>query len=437
MKISVFGLGYVGAVSCGCLAKEGHEVIGVDILKTKVDIINAGKSPVIEPEIGDFIKAAVKNGKLRAVQAPQEAISNTDLSFVSVGTPSQPNGNLDLKYVKAVCQQIGEALKNKNKFHVVVLRSTMLPGTTKKVIIPLLEQYSGKFSGKDFGVCYNPEFLREGTSVYDFYNPPKTVIGADDEKTANVVSEIYKNLPGKIFIASIEVSEMVKYADNNFHAVKITFANEIGMICKEHGIDSHEVMNIFCADTKLNLSSYYLKPGFAFGGSCLPKDVKALTYNAKMSDIETPLLNSLINSNESQVKAVVSRIIALDKKKIGILGFSFKAGTDDLRGSPIVDVIEILLGKGYKIKLYDQSVNLARLVGANKSYIEQHIPHIAELMCTSMDEAIKDSDLIIIGNKADEFKGIATKIGSDKLILDLVRIDKTKKTEGNYIGLAW
>lgn len=437
MKISVFGLGYVGVVSCGCLAREGHEVVGVDVSPIKVDMINSGYSPVVEPEIGDFIKDAVGKGRLRAISNAEEAVLNTDVSFVSVGTPSQSNGSLDLGHIEKVCEQIGLALKKKDDYHVVVIRSTMFPGSAKGVVIPTLERFSNKKTGADFGVCVNPEFLREGTSVYDFYNPPKTVIGACDEKCSCLVQEIYRGIPGKLIITSIEVSEMVKYADNNFHAVKITFANEIGMICKKLGIDSHDVMDIFCEDTKLNLSPYYLKPGFAFGGSCLPKDIRALSYKSKMLDIEIPLLNSLLHSNDKQVKAVIKKIIELGKKKIGILGFSFKAGTDDLRESPVVEIIETLLGKGFFIKLYDRNVNIARLIGANKAYIEQHIPHIAELMCGNVEDVIRGSDIVVIGNKSNEFNEAISKIDGDKIIFDLVRIDRDRKSGGNYIGIAW
>ncbi|MDN3513889.1 MAG: nucleotide sugar dehydrogenase [Candidatus Brocadia sp.] len=437
MKISIFGLGYVGTVSCGCLAKEGHEVIGVDISNTKVDIINAGKTPVIESEIGDIIKDAVEKGRLRATSNAEDAILNTDISFVSVGTPSQSNGNLELGYVEKVCEQIGMALKKKDSYHAVVLRSTMLPGSTRGIVIPALEKFSGKKTGREFGVCFNPEFLREGTSVHDFYNPPKTVIGASDEKCAAILQNIYRGFPNKLIITSIEVSEMVKYADNIFHAVKITFANEIGMICKKLGIDSHEVMDIFCEDTKLNLSPYYLKPGFAFGGSCLPKDIRAIVHKAKMIDVEPMLLSSLLRSNDKQIKTVIKRIIELGKKKIGFLGFSFKGGTDDLRESPIVEVVETLIGKGFCIKLYDRNVNIARLVGANKTYIERRIPHLAELMCNSIESVIKESDVIIIGNMSIEFNEAISKIGEDKIIYDLVRIDRNRKSGGNYIGLAW
>ena len=437
MKISIFGLGYVGAVSCGCLVKEGHDVLGVDTAKVKVDMINAGHSPVVEPEIGDLIQNGVRSGKLRATQDAEHAILHSDVTFISVGTPSQANGSIDLRYIRTVCEQIGNALAKKEGYHVVVGRSTMLPGSTAGIITPILESHSGKKAGRDFGVCFNPEFLREGTSVYDFYNPPKTVIGASDARAAAVVQEIYKDLPGKTFVTSIEVSEMVKYADNNFHAVKITFANEIGLICKELGIDSHEVMDIFCQDQKLNISPYYLKPGFAFGGSCLPKDVNALLYKAKTMDLETPLLRSLMESNEKQIAAAAARIMALGKKNVGFLGFSFKAGTDDLRGSPVVHLIETLLGKGYSVRLYDRNVNIARLMGANQSYIEQHIPHVAALMCDTIDEVVASSDVVVIGNKAEEFASALEKAGPGKTVFDLVRIRKQKRSEGNYIGLAW
>jgi len=437
MKISVFGLGYVGAISCGCLAKDGHEVVGVDVSKVKVDLINQGKSPVIEKSIDEYLKEAVDAGRLKATQDVTSAIMNTEVSFISVGTPSRPNGSLDLTHVETVCRQIGEALKVKKDYHLVVVRSTVLPGSTKGILIVVLEKSSGKKAGIDFGVCFNPEFLREGTSVYDYYNPPKTVIGSTDAKSAALLKSIYEKLPAEIILTSIETSEMVKYADNNFHAVKVTFANEIGMICKQLGIDSHEVMSIFCKDTKLNLSPYYLKPGFAFGGSCLPKDIRALGYKAQSLDVDVPLLHSLLHSNEKQVRSVIRLITALGKKNVGVLGFSFKAGTDDLRESPMVEVIEVLLGKGYKIKLYDNNVNVARLIGANKSYIEEHIPHIAELMCSKIEDAIAGSDVIIIGNKADEFKGALAKVDPKTIIVDLVRVDKDKRSEGNYIGLAW
>ena len=326
MNISVFGLGYVGAVSCGCLAKQGHTVIGVDVAQVKVDMINAGRSPVVEPEIDELMQKGVASGRIRAVTDAMAAISETEVSFISVGTPSQPNGNIELRYIRQVCIEVGQALKKKAAPHLVVVRSTMLPGSMRGLVIPTLEEYSGRKAGTDFGVCFNPEFLREGTSVYDFFNPPKTVIGADDPRSAARLREIYAGLPGPVFETSIEVGEMVKYADNNFHAVKITFANEIGLLCKSLGIDSHKVMDIFCEDRKLNISSYYLKPGFAFGGSCLPKDVNALLYHAKRMDLEVPLLQSLITSNQKQVENVVARIAAVGQEARRVPGIQLQSG---------------------------------------------------------------------------------------------------------------
>jgi GDP-mannose 6-dehydrogenase len=437
MRISIFGLGYVGAVSCGCLAKDGHDVIGVDVADVKVDMINKGQSPVVEPEIGDFVKRGVDSGKLRATKDAEDAILNSDISFISVGTPSRENGSIDLRYVQSVCEQIGEVIGRKDAFHVVVGRSTVLPGTTRSLVIPTLEKHSKKFAGQDFGVCFNPEFLREGTSVFDFYHPPKTVLSATDARSLGLLKEIYKDLPGEVFEATLEVSEMVKYADNNFHAVKVTFANEIGMICKGLGIDSHEVMEIFCRDTKLNLSPYYLRPGFAFGGSCLPKDVRALRYQSRAMDLETPLLQSLMESNRLQVESVVNRIMGFGKKRVGFLGFSFKAGTDDLRESPTVEVIETLLGRGYDVKIYDRNVKVARLLGAHQSYIEQRIPHIAALMNETINEVVDGSEVIVIGNGGEEFQEAIARASADTIVYDLVRVAKTRTSEGNYFGIAW
>jgi GDP-mannose 6-dehydrogenase len=437
MNISVFGLGYVGAVTCGCLAHEGHSVIGVDVAKSKLDLINGGKSPVVEPEIEDLIAQGVRSGRLRAISDARTAILQTDVTFISVGTPSQANGSIDMRFVTTVCGEIGAALREKDGYHLIVARSTMLPGTTRGTVIPLLEQASGKKAGNDFGVCFNPEFLREGTSVYDFYNPPKTVIGATDEHAASVLREIYGSLPGKIFVTSLEVSEMVKYADNSFHAVKITFANEIGAVCKSLDIDSHAVMNIFCEDTKLNISVTYLKPGFAFGGSCLPKDVNALLYKARAMDLETPFLRSLLKSNAHQIAVTVQEILNMGKPRVGFLGYSFKAGTDDLRSSPIVEVIEALIGKGITIKLYDPSVHVAMLMGSNQNFIAHRIPHFVALMCKTADEVVRESDVIVVGNASKEFAEALKAVTPDKTIVDLVRIEKEKRTGGNYVGLYW
>ena len=438
MKISIFGLGYVGAVSAGCLAKDGHSVIGVDPYQPKVELINAGKTPVIEKDIGEIMQKAVADGLLSATQDVRRAVFDTDISLICVGTPSQTNGSLDLKYVRKVCEEIGAALKEKEGFHVVVARSTMLPGSMRSIVIPVLEASSGKQAGVDFGVCNNPEFLRESTAVFDYYNPPKTVIGETDTRAGDLLASVYANLDAPLVRTSVETAEMVKYTDNVWHALKVGFANEIGNICKAVGIDGHDVMDIFCKDTKLNLSPYYMKPGFAFGGSCLPKDVRALTYKARVSDIDVPILNAIIPSNQRQIEKGLSMIIEKGSKKIGILGFSFKAGTDDLRESPLVEVIERLIGKGYDIRLYDKNVKIASLVGANKDYILNHIPHISGLMVDSIDEVMAHADTVVIGNGAAEFRSIAENIPAGKNVVDLVRItDRRSLDEDGYDGICW
>lgn len=436
MKISIFGLGYVGTVSAGCLATDGHSVIGVDPNKTKVDLINQGVSPIVEKDIGEMIAAAVKNNLLRATLDVRDAVMNSDISLVCVGTPSQLNGNLDLSHVRKVCEQIGAALKEKSAFHVVVARSTMLPGSMRSVVIPALESYSGKRAGVDFGVCNNPEFLREGTAVFDYYNPPKTVIGETDNKAGELLMQLYAKMSAPLIRTEVETAEMVKYADNTWHAVKVAFANEIGNLCKAEGIDGHKVMEIFCQDTKLNLSPYYMKPGFAFGGSCLPKDVRALMYKGKSLDMDLPLINAILPSNQRQIEKGIKMIVEKGNKRIGILGFSFKAGTDDLRESPLVEVIEYLIGKGYELKLYDKNVNLAALTGANQDYILNHIPHISKLMASSLDEVLKFAQTIVIGNGAAEFRNVPDEIKPEQVVVDLVRI-VPKLSGEQYDGICW
>lgn len=440
MKIAVFGLGYVGAVSAACLAKDGHYVIGIDPNPTKVELINAGQTPIIEKDVGTIIKDTVSSGRLRAVADVDSAIQQTDLSLVCVGTPSATNGSLDLSYVKGVCEQIGAALANKNEYHTVVIRSTILPGTMRGLVLPTLEGASGLKAGKDFGLCNNPEFLREGTAVYDYRNPPKTVIGALNADDAKPLERLYEYLPGPMIVADIESAEMVKYVDNVWHALKVTFANEIGAICKRLGVDSHPVMDIFCQDEKLNISPYYLKPGFAFGGSCLPKDVRALTYHANRLDLQLPVLESIMDSNRVQIERAFDLIVEQNKKRIGFLGFSFKAGTDDLRESPLVELAERLLGKGYDLRLYDKNVSLARLVGANRDYILNHIPHIAALMVDSADRLIEHAEVIVVGNGAKEFVDVVAKCSSVQTVIDLVRIfadEDQPALVSAYEGIAW
>jgi GDP-mannose 6-dehydrogenase len=436
LKISIFGLGYVGAVSAGCLATDSHEVIGVDPNATKVELINAGKTPIIEKDIGEMIGAAVRDKTLRATTNVREAVEQTEISLICVGTPSQLNGNLDLSHVRKVCMEIGSALRDKAEFHVVVARSTMLPGSMRDVVIPTLEEASGKRAGVDFGVCNNPEFLREGTAVFDYYNPPKTVIGETDERSGEMLLKLYEKMDAPLVRTNVETAEMVKYADNSWHAVKVAFANEIGNLCKATGIDGHTVMEIFCKDTKLNLSPYYMKPGFAFGGSCLPKDVRALTYKARSLDLDLPLLNSVLPSNERQVQKGIKMITDKGNRKVGILGFSFKAGTDDLRESPLVQVIEHLIGKGYELRLYDKNVNLAALTGANQDYILNHIPHISKLMVNSIAEVMDFAGTIVIGNGAEEFRAIPDKLTGQQVVVDLVRISN-ETSGGSYDGICW
>ena len=437
MRISVFGLGYVGTVSAGCLAHDGHEVIGVDPVRTKVDLINAGQSPIIEADIGDVIASTVKAGRLRATEDQDQAIRDTELSFVCVGTPSQPNGNLDLRYIRRVCELIGQALKSKSTRHTVVIRSTILPGTMHQIVIPVLEEYSGKKAGSDFGVCNNPEFLREGSAVKDFNTPPKTVIGETDRASGNMLASLYTKLDAPLIRTDIETAEMVKYVDNCWHALKIGFANEIGNLCKSLSIDAHEVMKIFCQDLKLNISSAYLLPGFAFGGSCLPKDLRALSYKAKTNDLQLPILTSILPSNEMQVNRGLQLIMESGHKKVGILGFSFKAGTDDLRESPVIEIIERLVGKGYDLRIYDKNVHIASLVGANRDFILNRIPHISKLMVEDIDSVLKHAQTIVIGNKDNEFQGVPARLRDGQRLVDFVRITNRRSENGKYDGICW
>ena len=437
VKVSVFGLGYVGAVSAACFAKEGHQVIGVDVSQTKVDIINRGNSPIVEAGINELIGEMVAAGRLKAQTDSKAAVLETDLSLVCVGTPSKPNGSLNLEHVRKVCEEIGEAIKQKAVPHIVVIRSTMLPGTIENLVTPTLEKASGKTAGEGFHVCINPEFLREGTSLKDFYAPPFTLIGADDAEVAKTIGALYQGVDAPVYVIAARSAEMVKYACNCFHGLKVAFANEIGNICKGVGIDSHEVMDVFCKDTKLNLSPYYMKPGFAFGGSCLPKDLRALVYKARELDTEVPVLSSILASNQLQISRAIDMVAKTGKKKVGVLGFAFKAGTDDLRESPLVTMIESLIGKGYQLAIYDRDVSLARLVGANKEYIEREIPHISSLMKESVAEVLAASDVVIVGNKNDEFKAIEAQLRPGQIVLDLVRIFGDRSFDESYQGICW
>ena len=437
MKISVLGLGYVGAVSAACLARDGHEVIGVDPERTKVELINAGKTPIIENEVGPIIATQVAAGKLRATTELAHAVRHTDLSLVCVGTPSLPNGGIDLKYVRRVCEEIGRTLAAHPGAPVIVMRSTMLPGTMREVVIPALEKFSGKRAGEEFGVCINPEFLREGTAVHDYYHPPKTVIGEMNRASGDLLASLYAAMPGPMIRSDIETAEMVKYADNAWHALKVGFANEIGNLCKGVGVDAHRVMDIFCQDRKLNLSPYYLKPGFAFGGSCLPKDVRALLYKAKQLDLSLPILSAVLPSNQLQIERGLQAVIESGGRKIGILGFSFKAGTDDLRESPMVELAERLIGKGYELRIYDRNVSLAAVHGANRDYILNKIPHISRLMVPTIEEVLAHAQTIVIGNAAPEFADVPARIGERQTVIDFVRVSDSRSVAGVYEGICW
>lgn len=438
MRIGIMGLGYVGVVSACCLAKAGHQVIGVDPEPVKVDLINSGFSPIVEKDIPAMLKEQVEAGRLRATtEMDDEGLRLCDLYFVCVGTPSRVNGGIDLTYVRRVCEQIGGMLVNHDVAPVVVLRSTMLPGTIREVVIPTLEEHSGKQAGADFGVCINPEFLREGTAVYDYYHPPVTVIGELGPASGNVLARLYTDTSGPLVRTDIETAEMVKYADNAWHALKVGFANEIGNVCKGLGVDGHAVMDIFCKDTKLNLSRYYLKPGFAFGGSCLPKDLRALLYKAKTLDLSLPILASILPSNQLQIERGIQAVVDKGEKKVGILGFSFKAGTDDLRESPVVELAERLLGKGYDLRIYDRNVSIASIRGANRDYILNHIPHISRLMLPNMSDVLEHARTIVIGNAAEEFRDLPMRLEYGQSIIDFVRICDTRSIAGVYEGICW
>ena len=436
MKVSVLGMGYVGAVCSACFSQNGHEVVGVDKIKNKIDIISSGRSPIIEEGLEKTIGQGVDRGLLTATTSSLQAIQNTAISIICVGTPSNGNGSLNLNYVKQVCKEIGQAIKNKKGHHTVIMRSTVLPGTGHDIAIPLIEKYSGKTLGDGFGYVSNPEFLREGTAIYDFYQPPKTIIGESDAQSGDIVASLYKDIDAPLIRVDIKTAEMVKYADNSWHATKVAFANEIGNIAKEFGIDGQKVMSIFCEDKKLNISSYYLRPGFAFGGSCLPKDVRAITHKAKTMDVNTPLLNSLIRSNEEQVKRAYNMIKRTGRKKIGILGLSFKSGTDDVRESPQVALVERLIGKGYSVKIYDRNVKTATIQGANKDYLLNHIPHVSNLLTDHLDEVLSHADVLVASNNDSEFLNITNEARDEQTVIDLVRISQKTSTD-NYQGICW
>jgi GDP-mannose 6-dehydrogenase len=412
--------------------------VGVDVSPEKVASLNEGRSPIVEKGLDELIRDNAANGRLRATTSTAEAIGASDLSLICVGTPSRRNGSLDLTYLERVCEQIGGALRDKPAYHVVVVRSTVLPGTTHDVVIPALERTSGKKYGTGFGVTVNPEFLREGTAINDFRHPPLTLVGHNYTSDAQPTEGLYAKVEAPLVSTSIRTAEMIKYASNTWHALKVCFANEVGNLCKRLEIDSHEVMDIFCRDTKLNLSSYYMKPGFAFGGSCLPKDVRAMQYRAKEVDLDMPVIQAILGSNQLQIQHALDMVLETGRKRVGLLGFSFKAGTDDLRESPLVILAEALLGKGYELSIYDRNVSLARLVGANKDYINKQIPHLSSLLADTTDEVLARSEVLVVGNASPEFAEALTRTRPDHVIVDLVRLPVDRAAiAGDYRGICW
>jgi GDP-mannose 6-dehydrogenase len=437
--ISVFGLGYVGSVTAACLAHKGHRVTGVDVNPAKVQTLDSGHSPIVEARMDELVAEGHESGRLRATTDAISAVCSSDLSFVCVGTPSQRNGKLDLTHVQNVGAEIGRAISRKNGPHVVVLRSTVLPGTTESVAIPALESASGKRVGVDFIVCYNPEFMREGTAVEDFFQPPYTILGAREPDHLVPLRELYHWAPSQIFETPLAVAEMVKYVSNAFHALKVGFANEVGTLSKTLGVDARRVTEIFTSDTRLNISPAYLSPGFAFGGSCLPKDLRALGYRAKELDLRLPLLEAILPSNREHVERAVEMVLRKGKKKIGLLGLSFKSGTDDLRESPQVQLTKRLLGEGCQVRIWDQNVSLGHLMGSNRQFIEEVIPHIGSLLSTSLEEVLASAEVIVIGTTSVAGEWLATQLRPDQVVVDLVNLDKWNRLAdaSSYEGVCW
>lgn len=437
MRISVFGLGYVGAVSAACFARDGFQVIGVDISGPKVKAINEGQAPIVEEGIQELVSEVVASGALRATCDAREAVEDTDVSLICVGTPSRRNGSIDLSWVERVSEEIGHAMAGKTDPHVVVLRSTVVPGTLEERVVPALMKASGRDVGDGVHACMNPEFLREGSSIRDFYDPPFTLYGATDDLAAERLEAIYAHVQAPVHRVSIRAAEMIKYASNAFHAVKVSFANDIGNVARAMGIDGQEVMRVFCEDTKLNVSPAYLKPGFAFGGSCLPKDVRALAHEARRRDVETPVLRAALETNAGQVERAVRMVLDTGKRRVGLLGLSFKEGTDDLRESPMVTLAERLIGKGIELKIYDRNVREAGMIGANKAYVEAHIPHIWSLMTDDVATAVRDVDVIVLANRDPEFSDIDAIRTDGQVVIDLARSVSGRLSGDWYQGICW
>jgi GDP-mannose 6-dehydrogenase len=438
LSISVFGLGYVGSVTAACFAHAGHHVIGIDVNPAKVEALGAGHSPIVEAGMSELLAGAHRAGRLRATSQAAVAVGESGLSFVCVGTPSLRSGKLDLSFVERVVGEIGAALRQKKSHHVIVLRSTLLPGTTESLVIPAIEQAGGLRAGVDFSVCYNPEFMREGSAVADFNQPPYTILGAQDARHLDPLRDLYHSVPAPVLETSIPVAETLKYVSNAFHAVKVSFANEVGTLCKSLGVDTDAVTRIFTSDTKLNISPAYLSPGFAFGGSCLPKDLRALAYRAKELDLDLPLLKAVLLSNAVHVDRAVDAVLRTNKKKIAFLGLSFKAGTDDLRESPQVQVIKRLLGEGCQVRVWDANVSMGRLAGSNRQYIEEVIPHIGSLLASSFEEVVRGGEAVVIATKVERER-LARLVTLEQMVIDLMNLDPASRPQlaAPYEGICW
>jgi GDP-mannose 6-dehydrogenase len=437
--ISIFGLGYVGTVTAACLAQRGNRVIGVDLSAAKVEALAQGRSPIVEPMVADLIAECNQAGRLTATTDSRKAVLETDVSFLCVGTPSLRNGKLDLGHIGPVCREIGEALRQKESFHLIVLRSTVLPGTAESIVIPTIEEASGKKLGTSLGVCVNPEFMREGTAVADFMDPSITIIGSGNPAHSVFLRELYSWVPGRVFETSFRSAEMAKYVCNAWHAVKVSFANEVGTLAKEQGVDAESVIEIFTSDTKLNVSPSYLKPGFAFGGSCLPKDVRALNYRAKELDLHLPLFESILPSNDAHLERAVEMILSTGKKKIAMLGLSFKAATDDLRESPQVQLVKRLIGEGCQVHIWDDNVSLGRLIGSNRQYIEEVIPHIGSLLNVNLQEVVSQAEVVVVGTRGIDRKTLDASLHPTHFVVDLVNLEKSRRPTAatSYEGTCW
>jgi GDP-mannose 6-dehydrogenase len=422
MRIAIFGLGYVGSVSAACLASAGHRITGVDVDPLKLDLIRKGQSPVTEPGLDDLLATGVARGQITVTSDTAAAVRDSELALICVGTPSRRNGSLESTYLERVIEEIGAALRGQTSHYVIAVRSTLLPGVLVSHLVPLLERASGRTVGGDIGLCVNPEFLREGSAIKDFLAPPFTIVGESDSRAGDVLLGAYRHLDVPVHRLRPDEASMVKYASNAYHAVKVAFANEIGALSQHLDIDGREVMRVFCEDRDLNISKRYLMPGFGFGGSCLPKDLRALNYVAKDRDVSTPLLSSVLASNAAHIDRVVSAVLESGRRRVALLGLSFKSGSDDLRESPFVTLAEALIGKGLTLRVCDPDVALGRLIGRNRAYIDERLPHVAQLMEDDWEASAAAADIVVIAKRIADPSRIASAVRSHQLVIDLVGI---------------